>query len=90
MHYTYYVITAQEFVNLNEDDLFISLKDNQWTLQKVEATSTCKMPTSRRNTTTKRIKWTEEIISDLLECGERALEERNCQAKRRQGYMEKM
>ena len=48
------------------------------------------MSTSRRNTTTKRIKWTEEIISDLLECRERALEERNSQDKRRQGYMEKM
>ena len=48
------------------------------------------MSTARRNTKTKRIKWTEEMISDLIECRERALEERDSQDKRQQGYMEKM
>ena len=48
------------------------------------------MSTTRRNKKTKRIKWTEEMISDLIECRERALEERDSQDKRRQGYMEKM
>ena len=48
------------------------------------------MSTTRRNTKTKRIKWTEEMLSDLTECKERVLEERDSQDKRRQGYMEKM
>ena len=47
------------------------------------------MSTTRRNTKTKRIKWTEEMISDLIEGRERALEQRDSQDKRRQGYMEK-
>lgn len=48
------------------------------------------MPPKRRNAAGKRVIWTDQMISDLISCRERALEERNSQDKRRQGYMEIM
>ena len=35
------------------------------------------MPPRRRNAAGKRIIWTDQMISDLISCRERALEERN-------------
>lgn len=49
-----------------------------------------KMPPKRHNTTSKRIKWTEEMVADLLLCRERALAEQINQDNRRKGDMEIM
>jgi len=48
------------------------------------------MPPKRRNTTSKRTKWTEEMVADFLLPREKALAEQSNQDNRRKAYMEIM